>query len=457
MKWLLLFLIPAGLFAQHPPDEDSPGYQEMMDTLSLNNIKPQFLWSMFQLEKEAVFNFFEYRNAYGYFVHVEELYFIEGIDTLIVNRILSALPLNGFNVPKNAALLKAQFRHSASSWSANSSLIFNEKNLSGALHTNTGFQTRDHFGYIETKTFLRKVRIRTIFGDYAMSSGQGLLLGRTSFPNAITSEYFANDLRGMTGNSSIGFNRGVAVECRWSKYRWYFGNTNKDQFQSALMLNTDWGSAGLVLNHGQLSIHGKRFFATTRLFAELNTSSQLVGWNKYFNDLLIEVRMARKDRKVSVSTYMNWQDKRGSWNFRLIENKLKVQWSNKNSSIQYSQHKDPTKNLITSRWRYRQVLRIGTMDLHVHAKTYGVSLMRSFTKEGLTCSWYTAFVKYDNHPVWISTPVTSGNIGALGVFEDYAGAGVKLRKGQLQCSTQWNALNPKGLRFQFRWQRYLFK
>ena len=119
MKWLLLFLIPAGLFAQHPPDEDSPGYQEMMDTLSLNNIKPQFLWSMFQLEKEAVFNFFEYRNAYGYFVHVEELYFIEGIDTLIVNRVLSALPLNGFNVPKNAALLKAQFRHSASSWSAN--------------------------------------------------------------------------------------------------------------------------------------------------------------------------------------------------------------------------------------------------------------------------------------------------------------------------------------------------
>ena len=457
MKWLLMFLIPTGLFAQYPPDENSIGYQEMMDTLSLNNIKPQFLWSMFQMEKEAVFNFFEYRSAYGYFVHTEELYFIEGIDTSIVNNIISALPLNGVNVPKNGALVKAQLRQSANSRSAHSSFIFNEQNISGALHVNVDFQKRDYYGYIETQTHLKNVSIRTLFGDYAMSSGQGLLLGRTPFPNDITSEYFASNLKGMTGNSSLGFNRGVAIECRGNKYSWFMGNSYQDPYQSALMLNTDWGSVGLAFGHGQLSIHGKRFFGATRLFAELNASSQLVGWNKYFNDLLLEIRMVRRDRKVFISTYMNWQDKRGNWNIRLIENKLKAKWSSKNRSIQYSQHKVLNQNQFTSRWRYRQVLRIGTLDLHLHAKTYGMSLMRSFTKEGLTCSWYTAFVKYDNHPVWISTPVTAGNIGALGVYEDYAGAGVKLRKGELQCSAQWNALNPTGLRFQFRWQRHLFK
>jgi len=53
-----------------------------------------------------------------------------------------------------------------------------------------------------------------------------------------------------------------------------------------------------------------------------------------------------------------------------------------------------------------------------------------------------ALIEYHGFPVWFGHPVASGNIGATGVFNDYAGIHLRMKFDRISISANWNLLDP---------------
>jgi hypothetical protein len=71
-----------------------------------------------------------------------------------------------------------------------------------------------------------------------------------------------------------------------------------------------------------------------------------------------------------------------------------------------------------------------------------VAVREKWTFKNWALEGALALIEYEQHPVWISHPIASGNIGATGIFKDYAGIHVRIKQQWFDLSAHWNALTP---------------
>ena len=450
---ILVILLPtSALQAQWLEDEISPEFQDAIDTLSLNSITPILLWKLYLLPKDAVFNYFEYRSAFGGFVDHSELLDIQGLDSTTYLR-LKQLPVDPLRTSRNQFSLQSRFSHSTSATHLSLINQFSSAPFSGALISKTSLTQltpSTHLsGYLKTQHTLGKfpIQLTTHLGHFTLRAGQGLLLGGSGFPAPTTSEYFAHGIRGKTGTSASQVAGGCGAELQWNRHRISLA-TAPQLTQSCYRFNTTRSEFGFAQNNRDFSAFFKRYQGPWRAYGELATAEQRVGFNYFLGDVLFEANAHRTSTSLWGEHFLSWRNAQGTWIVRSKKGAIRFQWTNGPWDIRLSEHLGAHPEPNTWRWRARYTTHWATLDLHYHSGTVGISMRQQREWGTWTWDWATAWVRGHGQPVWLAVPVSRGSIGALAVYDDFAGLVLRVRTPHLQCSMQWNAMEPSQPRMQ---------
>jgi hypothetical protein len=443
MKWLVvLSLFPHLLSAQFLLDQQQLEWVENADTIALNTIAPTTLWRNFHVPKSAVFSLIEYRNSMGYIDHYDELYTLAHWDSTLVNFLQEQLPLN---LPKTVrkTKVKSYARFSPSRWTLQSSLNFKTESFNAIIHrriTESGTQSpttvahKYHIG--------RGAQLYALVGAHKITAGQGLVLGASSFPSLASSEVFSRGIQPKTGAGNYAHEgTGAALQLAAKGVHLNYSFTREHSHRGALSYKHPRGVLGIATDTTDRSMYYKLHYKNVRWFGEHTLNKHAIGCNLFVSDVLFEYLTFWEQGALSTRFHMSWRDRSGSYFIKREQQKLKAVYQGKQLGIFVSQHLD--ENVSSFRWRIQAVLsRNRTLEIHYHEGTRGIALREKWNRSRWSIEGALALIEYEEHPVWISHPIASGNIGATGIFKDYAGLHIRATYKSLDLSAHWNALAP---------------
>lgn len=443
MKWqLFLALAPGLLQAQILLETQSLEWAETKDTLSLNTITPAVLWSQFHIPKNAVFSFIEYRKAMGYLDHYDELYTLKNWDSTLVAFIREALPLNRSKNQKKA-VVQSFVRWTPNRWSLQTSLHYQTEHLSAAIHRRIS-DTQHTFPAAVARTYRISpaVDLLTIVGAHKITAGQGLLLGASSFPSLASSEIFSRGIQLKTGAGNYAHEGlGAAAQLKIKNSYLNYSYSDAHSHRGSAYLQYSQGRIGIAADTSALSVFYKLHLRNFRYFAEHTIDQHAVGCNVFISDVLFEYNLYHNSEGFTSKLHMNWRDRRGNYFLTYAGHKLRLVHQGKRHQLSLSEHLHEHRS--TYRWRYQfNIDPNKTLELHYHQGTRGIALRERQKFNAWEFEGAIALIEYHGFPVWFGHPVASGNIGATGVFNDYAGIHLRMKFDRISVSAHWNLLDP---------------
>ena len=292
---LFLLLVPVFGFSQVPREALTKEALEIIDTSSLNNVSAHHLWQIFGLPKDAIFHFISYRNTFGSIAHNSELYYIDGLDSLTVEYLLDIFPLKRV-VEHSRGQIVSKSSLGNGTVRLSSSLLIRHHRHRAALHTVLENFKPTYNGYVSSSTKNSK----WLIGDFSLHCGQGILLGRPSFPSPTTNEYFRFGLSGQTGVSTSGMYRGVAWQHQ-NQSNTFLGALSQTSPLLVWQKNHSVLAYGAGLKGSEWTVFGKYYEGPLRMFTEVTREKQHIGGNLLYQDVLFELNVLQTKEGLTYS------------------------------------------------------------------------------------------------------------------------------------------------------------
>lgn len=441
-RLLLACLFPQLLCGQFLLDQQQLEWAENTDTLALNTIAPTTLWSNFHIPKNAVFSLIEYRSAMGYIDHYDELYTLQHWDSTLVAFLQEQLPLSQ-PTAKRKTQIKSYARFSPGRWTLQSSLHYSTGNSAAIIHRRISESgTTSPTTVTHTYDLGPRRTVYGLIGTHKITAGQGLVLGASSFPSLSSSEVFARGIQPKTGAGIYAYEgTGAAVGLRLGRSFLNYSYTSEHRHRGSMYVKNSFGLIGIAADSSNQSLYYKLHKNNLRWFAEHTLTAHTMGVNVFVSDVLFEYNLYWKEQELDARFHMSWRDRSGSYFIKREAKKIRGVYQGRQLGVFVSQHLDEERSSF--RWRMQWALsRTRTFEMHYHQGTRGVAVREKWTFKNWALEGALALIEYEQHPVWISHPIASGNIGATGIFKDYAGIHVRIKQRWFDLSAHWNALTP---------------
>jgi hypothetical protein len=423
-----LLLYSVALCAQVDESIYNSSYAFTMDTLTLNNCPAELLWSEFGLEKEAVFELVEYRSSVGQIKDPSELKGMVHLDSVTISRLLQALPLTLPARKKNKLSSLSTVQLGAKN-SFSQRLDGRVENIQFGVKCKPREKVPMH-GFISQQYPTKFGEHIFLLGTHRVEVGQGILNAYESFPSPTSEEKFG---RGIVGSSAEGNRFGWAQSLHWRSCDLGWSHDRKGDLWF-VQQTLPAGNIGFASQEGQWTFYSKYYVGSLRLFGELGSQGSRLGLNFWSKDVLIEGNASCIANELSFWFYLSGRNSSGNWNLKWQPEKIKFSWSKGPFQYQLSQH--PSKDLLNS--TVRQKLRwdsgFGTLDLHWHAHTIGISF-RSFQEWQswrITQQW--GMIQAEDNPVWVAVPLLTGSIGSKAIYSDFVGLHLKAQNAGFQLT-----------------------
>lgn len=444
----LLILLGLSTKAQFLEPNPSQDWIENTDTITLNTVAPTTLWKSYNFPKTAIYSFAQYREMMGYIDHYDELYTIEYWDSNMVEFVRTNIPLNPPKTIKKGRV-KSHFRSSPSGWSLQSSIRFEKDKFGLQLHRRIT-QKNQLFSYALTyqEHLSKKLLFKSLIGAHKISAGQGLILPNTSFPSLVSSEFFARGIQAKTGAASYASEgHGVGVSLAHHDGYLHLSQSKEHGTRISAGYIFDYGTLGWAKDSAHQGLNYRLHHRNTRIFGEhVIDGPQLLGANILISDLLFEYRvLAESKTQLSSCLHLSWRNQYGTFIVQRKDQKIKIIFSGGELALQLSEHKNDHQSSF--RWRAQTLLTEDVRaELHYHNGTKGLVLRSSTILERFPMEFALALVQNkEGYPIWTTHPTASGNIGATGVYRDFAGVHIRSKLKHLDVSIHWNALEAKKL------------
>lgn len=457
---LLLLALPISCWAQWDEDQWSEPASELLDTLTLNNIPPRLLWSLYGLSREAVYELVTYREAMGYIEHPLELLALPEWDSTTVYGLLAQLPLERPEVPNTSRWTSLHRLDLGKRQRLQHTVAFDQRIALGSLHQRTEWEVNSQLtssvaGFLATR-LEGPLQATFVFGDHRHTAGQGLLLGETGFSNPSTAEAFGSGLRGRTGAGALSSPRGLGLQFHHGP--WVAEHTlvsTSGVGSSAISYRSLHAMGGWARTGEAQSVFARWHRGPVRAFGEWTFSKTgCAGVNWWAGDVLVEGWVAYDGTRWDPRLYLTWRDELGSWNIRWRQGRVRLNWQGKDWSYSLNQHEQAESAMGSWRHRIRHQHGPWQWDGHFHAGTRGLTSRWT----GAVGTWQAAvqltLVDAHEEPVWAAVPVVSGSIAALAVYEDWSGWHTTWKRGPWQFGGSWNFEKPAAESWQLQ-VRYL--
>ena len=449
MKWWWYLFYCNILCGQSFLEEWTPARSTVLDTLTINNCPPEYLWQWFGLSKEAVYAIVEYREYMGHIMDPIELVGLPGLSKQEIQDLAEVLAFSRERPKRNKSQLTYSGRlrgglrmkiqctgnHDHFEWGG--SKVLNAANGPFASSEPLAFFGIKQKGAVTSKW---------IMGQHTLVLGEGLLSGSNGFGSSSTREQFSQGLRGTV--SSYGTRRnGMGACSQYRSGRIYISLDEGTGMGGAVEYMGDECTLGFGQIHGAGTAYFKRQWKSHRWFGEFTTKEQALGWNWWRDDLLFESYLHRKEERLHTALSMQWRDARGQWSLQLFEGRFKVNWQGEFLRYQCVASDEGTlRHRLSLPWEHRAV------DLHFHDGTYGGSIRSSKRIGDWQLQSAVGWVHAETAPIWLSVPVATGFIGAKSVYDDFFGYHFKANNGKWSTSLSYDFTEQFKEGFSMEWR-----
>ena len=431
MKWWWYLFCCNILCGQSFLEEWTPARTTVLDTLTVNNCPPEWLWQWFGLSKESVYAIVEYREYMGHIIDPIELVGLTGLTKQEIRDLAEKLPFSRERPKKNKSQLifsgslrnglrmktKCTGNRGRFEWGGLKELHITNGQLNPSKPT--AFFGVKHNGIIKSKW---------IIGSHTLLFGEGLLSGSNGFGSSGTQEQFTHGLRGTI--STYGAKRnGFGASSQFKNGRVYISLDEATGVSGAAEYIGHQSTLGLGQVNGSGTAYFKRQWKSHRWFGEFTEHEQALGWNWWRDDLLFESYLHRKEERIHSTISMHWRDARGQWYLQLFEDRFKGNWQGEFLRYQcVASNQGTLRHRLTVPWKDRSV------DLHFHDGTFGGSIRCSKRVRNWQLQSSMGWVHAETAPIWLSVPVATGFIGAKSVYDDFFGYHFKAHSSQWSTS-----------------------
>jgi len=435
VKWWWYLFCCNVLWGQSFLEEWTPARTTVLDTLTVNNCPPEWLWQWFGLSKEAVYAIVEYREYMGHIIDPIELVGLPGLTKQEIKDLAEKLPFSRERPKRNK-----------------SRLIFSGSLRNGLrIKTKfTGNQGRFEWGGLkewsikdgqynpsEPVTFFGAkhngvVKSKWLIGTHTLLLGEGLLSGSSGFGSSSTREQFAQGLRGTISTYGA-VRKGFGASSQFENGRVYISLDVDMGINGAVEYIGHHSTLGIGQVNEAVTAYFKRQWKSHRWFGEFTEQEQALGWNWWRDDLLFESYLHRKEERLHSALSMQWRDARGQWSLQLLEGRFKGNWQGEFLRYQCVASDEGTlRHRLTVPWEHRSV------DLHFHDGTYGGSIRSSRRIRNWQLQSSMGWVHAETAPIWLAVPVATGFIGAKSVYDDFFGYHFKANTGRWSTSFSYD-------------------
>lgn len=449
MRWWWYLFFCNVLCGQSFLEEWTPARTTVLDTLTVNNCPPEWLWQWFGLSKEAVYAIVEYREYMGHIIDPIELVGLPGLTKQGIQDLAEKLPFSRERPKRNK-----------------SQLIFSGSLRNGLrIKTKfTGNQGRFEWGGLkelsikdgqynpsEPVTFFGAkhngvVKSKWLIGTHTLLLGEGLLSGSNGFGTSSTREQFAQGLRGTISTYGA-VRKGFGASSQFENGQIYISFDEDAGVSGAIEYTGHQSTLGFGQVNGAVTAYFKSQWKSHRWFGEFTTQEQALGWNWWRDDLLFEGYLNRKEERLHSAISMQWRDAQGQWSLQLFEGRFKGNWQGEFLRYQCVASDEGTlRHRLTVPWEHRSV------DLHFHDGTYGCSLRSTRRIRNWQLQSAVGWVHAETAPIWLAVPVATGFIGAKSVYDDFFGYHFKANAGKWSTSISYDFTEQFEEGFSLEWR-----
>ena len=449
MRWWWYIFCCNVLCGQSFLEEWTPARTTVLDTLTVNNCPPEWLWQWFGLSKEAVYAIVEYREYMGHIIDPIELVGLPGLTKQEIRDLAEKLPFSRERPKRNKNQLifsgslrnglqiKTKFtgNHGRFEWGGLKELSITDGKYNPSKPIT--FFGATHKGVVKSKWLI---------GAHTLLLGEGLLSGSNSFGSSGSRERFGQGLRGTISTYGAVRN-GFGASSQFENGRVYISLDEGTGMGGALEYMGDECTLGIGQVNGTGTAYFKRQWKSHRWFGEFTIQEQALGWNWWRDDLLFEGYLHRKEERLYSAFSMQWRDARGKWSLQLFEGRFKGNWQGEFLRYQCVASDEGTlRHRLSLPWEHRAV------DLHFHGGTYGGSIRSSKRIGDWQLQSAVGWVHAETAPVWLAVPVATGFIGAKSVYDDFFGYHFKANTGKWSTSISYDFTEQFEEGFSMEWR-----